>query len=153
MCHSELGVGLRSLRRELSVTASFRGCLTLFGLAHEMRVAADRGRHAMICLRTSQLAFATSRLPRTKRTFASSAKEYKVTLDNGTLYVSQPVAEALGWKAEDNAASSSEGVSLRLRGWAPHYFTIAQSGSDQGKPAICSSSTLVDWRKIQSQMS
>ncbi|KAL6301118.1 hypothetical protein BKA93DRAFT_739271 [Sparassis latifolia] len=53
-------------------------------------------------------------------------KEFKVLLDNQTLYVDQELAEALGWKAN----GGPEGLSLTLNGWAPHYFTIAPTGTD-----------------------
>lgn len=60
-----------------------------------------------------------------------TAKEFKVVLDNGTLYVDQAVDEALGWTAD-----KSTGTSLTLSGWAPHYFAITQSGTDSGKPCF-----------------
>lgn len=60
---------------------------------------------------------------------STTAKEFKVVLDNGTLYVDQAVAEALGWTADKGS-----GTSLTLSGWAPHYFAITQSGTDNGKP-------------------
>ncbi|KAI8975928.1 hypothetical protein BD414DRAFT_423580 [Trametes punicea] len=55
----------------------------------------------------------------------SNAREFKVVLDNGTLYVDQAVAEALGW-----SPTQPQGVPLTLSGWAPHYFAIARTGTD-----------------------
>ncbi|CDO75391.1 hypothetical protein BN946_scf185012.g8 [Trametes cinnabarina] len=62
----------------------------------------------------------------------STAREFKVVLDNGTVYVDQALAEALGW-----SPTQTEGVSLTLSGWEPHYFAIARTGtdSDPGIPA------------------
>ncbi|TFY54714.1 hypothetical protein EVG20_g9595 [Dentipellis fragilis] len=57
---------------------------------------------------------------------STSAREFKVVLDNDTLYVDQPLAEALSWNAE----IGTSGMPLTLSGWAPHYFAIAPSGSD-----------------------
>ena len=59
-----------------------------------------------------------------------SRREFKVVLDNDTLYVEQPLAEALGWTPD---MSTENGVPLTLRGWAPHYFAIARAGSDAGE--------------------
>lgn len=42
-------------------------------------------------------------------------KEYTVTLDNETLYVSEELARALGWTPE----VEHKGVRLSLHGWAP----------------------------------
>ncbi|KAH9850424.1 hypothetical protein C2E23DRAFT_835058 [Lenzites betulinus] len=56
----------------------------------------------------------------------SGAREFKVILDNDTLYVDQRLAEALGW----TTATQAEGVSLTLNGWAPHYFAITRTGTD-----------------------
>ena len=61
---------------------------------------------------------------------APSRREFKVVLDNETLYVEQPLAEALGWTPD---VPSEKGVSLTLSGWAPHYFAIAPTGSDSGE--------------------
>jgi hypothetical protein len=86
----------------------------------------------MTLLRRSILRF----LPAGKRLISDSApgrpsrQEFKVVLDNGTLYIDQPLAEALGWKPDVEPA---KGVSLTLSGWAPHYFAIAQTGTDCGK--------------------
>ncbi|KAI0770493.1 hypothetical protein C8Q74DRAFT_1317747 [Fomes fomentarius] len=55
----------------------------------------------------------------------SAAKEFKVVLDNGTLYVDQELAEALGWDP-----AKKESVPLTLNGWAPQYFAVARTGSD-----------------------
>lgn len=57
-----------------------------------------------------------------------TAKEFKVVLDNGTLYVDQAVAEALGWSTD-----RPNGVPLTLSGWQPKYFAIARTGTDNGK--------------------
>ncbi|KAI0079155.1 hypothetical protein K474DRAFT_1659451 [Panus rudis PR-1116 ss-1] len=56
---------------------------------------------------------------------SSTAREFKVVLDNDTVYVDQALAEALGWTSE-----KTDGVPLTLSGWAPHYFAIARTGSD-----------------------
>ncbi|TBU29951.1 hypothetical protein BD311DRAFT_659881 [Dichomitus squalens] len=56
---------------------------------------------------------------------SSNAREFKVVLDNGTLYVDQALAEALGW-----TPTQTQGVSLTLSGWEPHYFAIARTGTD-----------------------
>ncbi|KAJ7230672.1 hypothetical protein GGX14DRAFT_584239 [Mycena pura] len=58
----------------------------------------------------------------------ASRQEFKVVLDNNTLYVEQPVAEALGWER-------GKAVQLTLSGWAPNYFAIASSGSDSDRLA------------------
>ena len=58
---------------------------------------------------------------------SSNAREFKVVLDNGTLYVDQALAEALGW-----TPTQTEGVPLTLSGWEPHYFAIARTGTDSG---------------------
>ncbi|TBU45805.1 hypothetical protein BD309DRAFT_955299 [Dichomitus squalens] len=58
---------------------------------------------------------------------SSPAKEFRVVLDNGTLYIDQELAQSLGWHTEVNAA---EGVPLTLHGWGPHYFAISRTGSD-----------------------
>ena len=59
----------------------------------------------------------------------SSRREFKVVLDGETLYVEQPLAEALGWNPDTPA---EKGVSLTLSGWAPNYFAIARTGADSG---------------------
>ena len=59
----------------------------------------------------------------------SCRREFKVILDNDTLYVEQPLAEALGWKPDH---SSDKGIPLTLSGWAPHYFAITRTGTDSG---------------------
>lgn len=66
--------------------------------------------------------------PYFSRLISSSAREYKVILDNNTLYVDQSLAEALGWKP----GLPPSGVNLTLSGWEPHYFAIAQTGTDSG---------------------
>jgi len=53
-------------------------------------------------------------------------REFKVVLDNETLFIDQTLAEALGWKPD----GSKDGVPLTLSGWSPHYFAIAKTGSD-----------------------
>lgn len=63
----------------------------------------------------------------------AAPKDYKVVLDNGTLYIDQDLAEALGWDSEQR-----NGVSLKLHGWAPTYFTITQTGSESGMSSILS---------------
>ncbi|KAG2015149.1 hypothetical protein CC2G_008444 [Coprinopsis cinerea AmutBmut pab1-1] len=68
-----------------------------------------------------------SNLPsRSNHQQALPPQHFKVTLDGGTLYIPQEVAEALGWKE----GTPTEGVALRLSGWAPHYFAITQKGTD-----------------------
>ena len=59
-------------------------------------------------------------------------KEFKVVLDESsrTVYVEQPLAEALGWSTETPAEN---GVPLTLRGWEPNYFVITRSGSEAGQ--------------------
>ncbi|KAF8966505.1 hypothetical protein BDZ97DRAFT_1657605 [Flammula alnicola] len=57
---------------------------------------------------------------------STSAREFKVILDNDTLYIEQPLAEALGWKPD----VSSQGIPLTLSGWQPHYFAITRTGTD-----------------------
>ena len=69
-----------------------------------------------------QSILSTSRTPR----------EFKVVLDNDTLYVDQELAEALGWSPSQ---PQTQGVSLTLSGWAPNYFAIARTGSDSGEDA------------------
>jgi len=54
-------------------------------------------------------------------------REFKVVLDNETLYIDQILAEALGWKPDE---TNKDGVSLTLSGWSPHYFAIAKTGTD-----------------------
>ncbi|KAI0714040.1 hypothetical protein C8T65DRAFT_645309 [Cerioporus squamosus] len=78
-----------------------------------------------------------SRLPRSSllvvRRYQSNAarlspaapKEFKVVLDNETLYIDQHLAEALGWDRE-----RQESIPLTLHGWGPNYFAIARTGSD-----------------------
>ncbi|KAJ3544116.1 hypothetical protein NM688_g5776 [Phlebia brevispora] len=64
---------------------------------------------------------------RAESTISSSSlpREFKVVLDNETLYVDEALAKALGWTPE-----KTNGVPLTLSGWAPHYFAIAPTGSD-----------------------
>jgi len=49
-------------------------------------------------------------------------------LDGQTLYIEKPLAEALGW----NSGTGTEGISLRLSGWEPKFFTIAPLDTDAG---------------------
>ncbi|TFY61209.1 hypothetical protein EVG20_g7141 [Dentipellis fragilis] len=65
------------------------------------------------------------RMQSTLNCTSTSPKEFKVVLDNNTLYIDRALAEALGWNS-----SQKDGVQLTLSGWAPHYFAIARSGSD-----------------------
>ncbi|KZT12273.1 uncharacterized protein LAESUDRAFT_691535 [Laetiporus sulphureus 93-53] len=74
---------------------------------------------------------AYSRLNATGRRLLSTGgpknrREFKVVLDNETLYVEQPLAEALGWKPEEGHKS----VPLTFSGWSPHYFAIARTTTD-----------------------
>ncbi|KAI9058158.1 hypothetical protein FKP32DRAFT_1761665 [Trametes sanguinea] len=57
---------------------------------------------------------------------SAGVREFKVVLDNETLYVPQELAEALGWDATKQDGS----VPLTLRGWSPRYFPITRKGSD-----------------------
>ena len=59
-------------------------------------------------------------------------REFKVVLDNETLYIGEPLAHALGWTPE----KSAEGLKLRLSGWSPHYFTVTRAGTDSGTLAL-----------------
>ncbi|KZV70456.1 hypothetical protein PENSPDRAFT_579343 [Peniophora sp. CONT] len=63
------------------------------------------------------------------RHVSDSRREFKVILDESSrsLYIEQPLAEALGWTPEVRAEA---GVPLTLRGWAPNYFVVTRSGSD-----------------------
>lgn len=56
------------------------------------------------------------------------AQHHNCALDNETLYVSEDIAKALGWKPDQDP----KGLSLTLHGWAPGYFAIAPTGSDSG---------------------
>ena len=49
-------------------------------------------------------------------------------LDGQTLYIEKPLAEALGW----NSGTSTGGISLRLSGWEPKFFTITPLDTDAG---------------------
>ena len=49
-------------------------------------------------------------------------------LDGQTLYIEKPLAEALGW----NSGTGTEGISLRLSGWEPEFFTITPLDTDAG---------------------
>ena len=68
----------------------------------------------------------------TTRSISESLREFKVVLDESsrTVYVEQPLAEALGWSTETPAEN---GVPLTLRGWEPNYFIITRSGSEAGQ--------------------
>lgn len=56
------------------------------------------------------------------------AQEFKVVLENETLYIDQSLAEALGWKP----AEGEKPVSLTLHGSSPKFFAIAETGTDSG---------------------
>lgn len=58
----------------------------------------------------------------------SQVRQFKVVLDGQTLYMEKPLAEALGW----NTGTGTEGVSLRLSGWAPRFFAITPTDTDAG---------------------
>lgn len=47
-----------------------------------------------------------------------------------TLYVTEEIAQALGWTPE---AGQAEGVKLTLHGWKPGYFAITKTGSESGE--------------------
>lgn len=47
-------------------------------------------------------------------------------MEGGALYIGKELAEALGW----TPSTPTDGVSLRLSGWSPHYFAITQKGTD-----------------------
>ncbi|KAH8834737.1 hypothetical protein DL96DRAFT_1519403 [Flagelloscypha sp. PMI_526] len=57
----------------------------------------------------------------------STASEHKVVLDGKTLYIPEALAVALGWKP----GHETDGTKLILHGWAPHFFSITQQGSEQ----------------------
>ncbi|KAH8116015.1 hypothetical protein DFH11DRAFT_1583597 [Phellopilus nigrolimitatus] len=57
---------------------------------------------------------------------SSTALQFKVVLDNQTLYVGKPLAEALGWTPQ----AGVDGVKLSLHGWDPTFFTITRAGTD-----------------------
>jgi len=57
---------------------------------------------------------------------STAARQFKVTLDG--LYIEKELAQALGWAP----GISTDGVSLRLSGWDPHYFAVTQIGTDAG---------------------
>jgi hypothetical protein len=59
-------------------------------------------------------------------------REFNVVLDtqSQTLYIDQPLAEALGWKPEEG----HKPVQLTLSGHSPGFFAIAPSGTDSGMP-------------------
>lgn len=63
------------------------------------------------------------------RTQAHSAREFKVLLDNQTLYVGQELAEAMGWSDKIGV----DGVKLSLHGLSPTFFSITPTGSDSGE--------------------
>ncbi|TEB26416.1 hypothetical protein FA13DRAFT_1692224 [Coprinellus micaceus] len=67
-----------------------------------------------------------------RRAIQTTPKEFKVTLDGGTLYIERGIAEALGWKS----VLAAEGVSLRLSGWAPSYFAITKKDTDADRLAM-----------------
>ncbi|KAI0357839.1 hypothetical protein OH77DRAFT_1421960 [Trametes cingulata] len=68
---------------------------------------------------------------------SATAKEFKVVLDNETLYIDQELAEALGWTPQSTQSDSGTPgtVALTLSGCAPHYFAIARTGSDSDRLA------------------
>ncbi|CCM04746.1 uncharacterized protein FIBRA_06936 [Fibroporia radiculosa] len=61
----------------------------------------------------------------TANAFLPEPKEFKVLLDNQTLYITEDLATALGWTPAGSAASTQ----LSLSGWAPHYFAITPAGT------------------------
>jgi hypothetical protein len=69
--------------------------------------------------------------PRRLFTASSGPTEHKVTLDHETLYISQELAEALGW----TPGGSPAGVELRLQGEAPHLLTITRVDTESGQCA------------------
>ena len=58
-------------------------------------------------------------------------QKFTVTLDNEILYIDKELAQALGWKPNQDL----DGVPLSLHGWEPGYFTITPKGSDSGNQA------------------
>lgn len=77
-------------------------------------------------------------------TYSTSVKHFRVTLDHNTLYIEQPLAEALGWKPD----AATQGIPLNLTGWAPHYFVIAPSGSEAGALRIYLHITLYHYLQL-----
>jgi hypothetical protein len=69
-----------------------------------------------------------SRGRRLSSTATSQVRQFKVVLDGQTLYMEKPLAEALGWNPE----TGTEGVSLRLSGWEPNFFSITPTDTDAG---------------------
>lgn len=68
-----------------------------------------------------------SRMNSTKSSQWPSPKEFRVLLDNETLYVDKDLAMALGWKPD------GPGASLTLNGVGQSYFTITPTGSDSDR--------------------
>ena len=68
--------------------------------------------------------------------FSSSVKpvEYKVALDNQTLYIGKELAKALGWDGGLGAGR----IELSLHGLDPTFFTITPTGSESGVYHIAS---------------
>lgn len=60
---------------------------------------------------------------------SNKTRQFKVLLDDHTLYVGQELAEAMGWSEKMGA----EGVKLSLHGLSPTFFAITPSGSDNGE--------------------
>lgn len=95
-------------------------------------------------LHRSRLGTSLSSYAYARRMISSSTREFKVILDNETLYVPQPVAEALGWNPVSDAQTGS--VPLILHGWNPQYFSITQAGTESGesRPASTTSGELTN---------
>lgn len=84
-----------------------------------------------LALRTCHRGITRAR-PQSTLSSSSTTREFKVVLDNDTLYIDRELAEALGWAA---GRSQTQGVPLTLSGWAPNYFVIARTGSDSDRLA------------------
>ena len=94
-----------------------------------LRTTTRQARYSLIKLRSP------SSLGYRRRSESSSTREFRVVLDNETLYIDKSLAEALGWTPN----TGHEGVKLSLHGWDPTYFTITPSGSHAGKKKVFTS--------------
>lgn len=88
------------------------------------RLFSQLPRHGMIATRR----MSSSTTPSTCTPEIPAPTEHRVVLDNQTLYISQELAEGLGWKPNQ----SLDGVKLSLHGWEPTFFTITPTGTDFG---------------------
>lgn len=88
------------------------------------RLFSQLPRQGMIATRR----MSSSTTPSTRTPEIPAPTEHRVVLDNQTLYISQELAEGLGWKP----SQSLDGVKLSLHGWDPTFFTITPTGTDFG---------------------